>query len=40
MQFKKGEISKEELMGRLRPYKYELRDLGFPVKIQDDRGED
>jgi hypothetical protein len=34
--FKKGKISKEELKETLRPYKYELRELGFPVKIKDD----
>lgn len=34
--FQKGEITKEELKERLRPYKYELKELGYPVKIKDD----
>lgn len=34
--FQKGDITKEELKERLRPYKYELKELGYPVKIKDD----
>jgi hypothetical protein len=34
--FKQGKISKDELKERLRPYKYELKELGYPVKIKDD----
>ncbi len=34
--FKQGKITKDELKERLRPYKYELRELGYPVKIKDD----
>ncbi|MCU0799513.1 MAG: hypothetical protein MUC62_07565 [Candidatus Thermoplasmatota archaeon] len=37
--FQKGDITKEELKERLRPYKYELRELGYPVKIKDDEGQ-
>ena len=36
--FKQGKISKDELKERLRPYKYELKELGYPVKIKDDDG--
>ncbi|MFW3146193.1 MAG: hypothetical protein ACMUIE_05225 [Thermoplasmatota archaeon] len=34
--FSQGKLSKEELKDRLRPYKYELKDLGYPVTIKDD----
>lgn len=34
--FQQGKISKDELKERLRPYKYELKELGYPVKIKDD----
>ncbi|MFO8051308.1 MAG: hypothetical protein R6V01_06375 [Thermoplasmatota archaeon] len=34
--FKQGKMSKEELKDTLRPYKYELKELGYPVKIKDD----
>lgn len=34
--FKQGKMSKEDLKDRLRPYKYELKELGYPVKIKDD----
>jgi len=31
-EFCRGNISKEELKNRLRPYKEELIELGYPVK--------
>jgi hypothetical protein len=34
--FKQGKITKDELKEKLRPYKYELKELGYPVKIKDD----
>ncbi len=34
--FKQGKITKDELKERLRPYKFELKELGYPVKIKDD----
>ena len=34
--FKQGKIDKDELKEKLRPYKYELKELGYPVKIKDD----
>lgn len=34
--FKRGDITKDELKDRLRPYKYELKELGYPVRIKDD----
>ena len=34
--FKQGKISKEDLKDKLRPYKHELKELGYPVKIKDD----
>lgn len=34
--FNNGEISKDQLKERLRPYKYELKELGYPVKIKDE----
>lgn len=33
--FKQGKISKEELKEALRPYKNELMELGYPVKIKE-----
>jgi hypothetical protein len=33
--FKQGKISKEEMKEALRPYKYELRELGYPIRIQE-----
>lgn len=34
--FSQGKITKEELKDRLRPYKYDLKDLGYPVTIKED----
>jgi hypothetical protein len=34
--FQQGKITKDELKEKLRPYKYELKELGFPVKIKDE----
>lgn len=34
--FKQGKVTKDELKEKLRPYKYELKELGYPVKIKDD----
>ncbi|MBN1540035.1 MAG: hypothetical protein JW939_07810 [Candidatus Thermoplasmatota archaeon] len=34
--FKQGKVTKDELRERLRPYKFELKELGYPVKIKDD----
>ena len=34
--FKQGRMDKDELKEKLRPYKYELKELGYPVKIKDD----
>ncbi|MGA1872656.1 MAG: hypothetical protein ACMUHY_03200 [Thermoplasmatota archaeon] len=36
--FSQGKITKDELKDKLRPYKYELKELGYPVKIKDDDG--
>jgi len=35
-EFKAGKITKDALKDRLRPYKFELRDLGYPVTIKED----
>lgn len=34
--FSQGKITKDELKEKLRPYKFELKELGYPVKIKDD----
>ncbi|MBN1390197.1 MAG: hypothetical protein JXA22_06105 [Candidatus Thermoplasmatota archaeon] len=34
--FQQGKVTKEELREKLRPYKFELKELGYPVKIRDD----
>jgi len=34
--FQQGKITKDELREKLRPYKFELKELGFPVKIKDE----
>ena len=34
--FKNGKISKDELKDKLRPYRFELKELGYNVKIKED----
>jgi hypothetical protein len=35
-EFCRGKISKEELKEKLRPYKEELKELGYPIKVKED----
>lgn len=34
--FTQGKVTKDELREKLRPYKFELKELGYPVKIRED----